>query len=95
MRLANDYCSIKQDKASFPLGREHLAAISELKMNKEIVITRPDKGAGVVLMNTVHYVDKMMDILKDTSKFELIGPCDTHDKTALNEKALQAFYIAS
>ena len=86
----NAYCSIKQDKASFPLGREHLEAISELKTNKEIVITRPDKGAGVVLMNTVNYVDKMMDILNDTSKFELIGPCDTHDKTAWNEKALQA-----
>ena len=34
--LANDYCSIKQDKAIFPLGREHLAAISELNSTRRL-----------------------------------------------------------
>ena len=89
--LAQDYCNVKQNKLRFPLGKEHLEAIRELKANDKIVITRPDKGAGIVLMDRVDYVRKMMEILNDTSKFEYIGKCEVCDKTDQNEKALQAF----
>ena len=42
--LADKYASIRPDRAAFPLGKEHLKAIRELRQNDEIVITRPDKG---------------------------------------------------
>ena len=35
----------------------------------------------------------MLSILNDTSKFECIGGADDHDRTNLNEKALQAFLL--
>ena len=89
--LAHDYANIKQDNRFFPLGKEHWKAIGELRSNKDIVITRPDKGAGVVLLDHVDYVAKMMDILSDTSKFECLGSCEDFDNTGQNERALQAF----
>ena len=38
-------------------------------MNEEILITKPDKGAGVVILNKNDYNDKMKTILNDTTKF--------------------------
>ena len=91
--LAQDYSRIKQDSSSFPLGKEHMKALRELKRRSDIVITRPDKGAGVVLLNSIDYEAKMLDILNDPSKFECLGSCEDHDRTDLNEKALQAFLL--
>ena len=91
--LAYEYAEVKQDRSVFPLGKEHFTAIRELRHNDDIVITRPDKGAGTVLMDRAEYVAKMMDILNDSTKFELLGSCDEHDNTARNERALQAFLL--
>ena len=62
-----------------------------MKNNGDLVITRPDKGMGYVLMDKKDYVAKMMEILNDGAKFECLGSCETEDRTDLNEKALQAF----
>ena len=56
-------------------------AIRELTTNSDLVITKPDKGAGTVLLNKSDYVAKMMDILDDRTKFECLGSCDQHDHT--------------
>ena len=61
--------------------------------NKEIVITRPDKGAGVVLLDHAEYIAKMMEILDDDTKFECLGSCEEYDNTGQNERALQAFLL--
>ena len=37
-----------------------------------IVISKPDKGSGVVVMDRANYVDKMMKILDDVTKFRVI-----------------------
>ena len=63
--IAHEYANIKLEREIFPLGKEHFAAIRELRNNKEIVITRPDKGAGVVLLDHAEYIAKMMEILDD------------------------------
>ena len=78
---------------SFPVGREHLEAIRELRQNRDIVITRPDKGAGTVLLDQSDYNKKMLDILNDKTKFECLGSCAECDNTGQNERALQAFLL--
>ena len=91
--LAHDFAKVKQDRFSFPLGREHLEAVRELRQNRDIVITRPDKGAGTVLLDQSDYNKKMLDILNDKTKFECLGSCAECDKTGQNERALQAFLL--
>ena len=67
--------------------------IKELRSNKDIVITRPDKGAGVVLLDRCDYVQKMSSILDDENKFEKLGPTTTHDDTSKTEADLQRYLL--
>ena len=48
--------------------------LKRLSKIKDLVICRPDKGKGIVLLNRHNYVTKMNDILSDTTKFNEIGP---------------------
>ena len=91
--LAHEYADTKHKRNVFPLGKEHLDALHQLKSNKELVITKPDKGTGVVLLDKQDYVAKMMSILNDSTKFERIGGCAEHDNTGKRERALQAFLL--
>ena len=50
---------------------EERAAIKALRNNKDIVIQRPDKGNGVVIMNSEYYNNELQKILQDNSKFAL------------------------
>ena len=43
--------------------------LKKLRENKDIVITHPDKGNGVVIMNQKDYDKAMCDILENSSKF--------------------------
>ena len=43
--------------------------LKKLKGNKDKVITHPDKGNGVVIMNRKDYDKAMCDILENSSKF--------------------------
>ena len=43
--------------------------LKSLKKDHDIVITKPDKGNGVVILNRNDYVDKMHKILDDRTKF--------------------------
>ncbi|CAH8837417.1 unnamed protein product [Trichobilharzia szidati] len=51
------------------LSKEHHAALKELIEKDNLIILKPDKGEGVVIMNKSDYQNKMNDILKDQSKF--------------------------
>ena len=55
-------------------------ALYSLRNDPNIIITRPDKGNGVVILNRCDYVNKMYDILNDVSKFL---PCN-HDTSLAN-----------
>ncbi|XP_046863299.1 uncharacterized protein LOC124457051 [Xenia sp. Carnegie-2017] len=50
-----------------------LNALNDLRNDNSIVILKPDKGNGVVILNKNDYHKKMMEILTDTSKFELLN----------------------
>lgn len=58
----------------------HFRTIRLLKTRNAIYITKPDKGAGVVILNKRGYINKMNVILGDMS-FRLIGPSETYDLT--------------
>ena len=46
-----------------------IATLKHLSSDISLVITKPDKGTGVVIMDKTTYLKKMMSILSDTSKF--------------------------
>ena len=64
-------------------------AINRLRKNNDIIITKPDEGSGVVLLNKSVYVDKMNEILDDQSKFKRHDPVSSNDNTASIESRLQ------
>ena len=68
-----------------------MKALRELKANDRIVISKPDKGKAVVVMKKSDYVSKMLVILNDETKFQTLGPVDTHDKTPSVEVSLNNF----
>ena len=55
-----------------PFDNEWVKLMKNLAKNKNIVVTKPDKGNGVVLLNKSDYLEKMHDILSDRSKFSPI-----------------------
>ena len=71
------------------MHKEHFQAIKSLRSNEQILITKPDKGSGVVILNKSDYIKKMSSILHCKTKFLNMGGVDLHDNTAKNEQKLQ------
>ena len=44
--------------------------LKNLRSNKDIVITKPDKRAGVVILNKNDYIKMTLEIIGDKSKFK-------------------------
>ena len=82
--LANSYYSnYKPTRAAL---KKH-GILKKLRNNKDIVILRPDKGNGVVIMDAITYKSKMYELLNDESKFKQL----TSDPTKLREGQLQRY----
>jgi hypothetical protein len=58
--------------------------LKKLKEDTSIIITRPDKGRGIVLLNKTDYLSKMQVILNDSTKFK----CLSNDPTISREAKL-------
>ena len=91
--LSQQYANSRADTLNYPFGKKHFEVIKNLKRNKDIVITRPDKGKGVVVLKRSDYVEKMMSVLSQKDKFEKLGDVETCDRTLQQERALQAFLL--
>ena len=65
--LANSY--FYNYKPSSRILRQH-RVLRNLRKNKDIVITKPDKGNGVVILDRKLYDSDIQEIISDTSKFE-------------------------
>ena len=81
--LSAFYC---YDTAHFPLNisKAELVALKNLSWNKRIVILRPDKGNGVVILDYVDYINKVESLFLDASKFkkldtEILDLCLKHE----------------
>ena len=87
--LAHAFCGTQIYLTYFAIHRECIDAIKSLRSNDKIIITKPDKGSGVVILNKSDYITKMNLILNDESKFQQIGPADTNDNTEKIEAKIQ------
>ena len=58
----------------------------KLRKNKDIVITKPDKGNGVVILDRKLYDNTIEEIIPDTSKFEKLN----EDPNLKREASLQS-----
>ena len=47
--LAHLYCDGTIDSLDFTMHKECFRAINRFRKNKDIIITKPDKGSGVIL----------------------------------------------
>ena len=63
--------------------------LKRLQKNKDIVITKPDKGNGVVILDRTEYSKMVYEIVNDSSKFKKLEG----DKTVSRETKLQKFLL--
>ena len=77
----------KSNNLNNNLNDEELAAIKSLRNNQNLIICKPDKGNGVVVLNKKEYVDKRNEILNDQVKFKKINS----DNSLSNLKHFQSF----
>ena len=82
--LANSY--FYDYKPSPRILHQH-HVLPNLGKNKDIVITKPDKGNGVVILDQKLYNNAIEEIISDTSKFEKLS----EDPTLKREASLQRF----
>ena len=61
------------------MSENESSALHALREDSNIVISKPDKGNGVVVFNRADYVAKMQTILRDTNKFQ---PCNNDNNVA-------------
>ena len=61
--------------------------LKDLRKNKNIVILRPDKGNGIVVLDRTTYDSGVLKIISDTSKFKVLA----EDPALLPEGQLQRF----
>ncbi|BHF79088.1 hypothetical protein SprV_0602220500 [Sparganum proliferum] len=69
-----------------PLTTAHLDSLRKLRENENILLTRPDKGSRIVLMDKTDYVEKLEEILSDRTKFSKSEK--DRDRTETIEKQL-------
>ena len=82
--LANSY--FYNYKPSPRILRQH-HVLQNLRKNKDIVVTKPDKGNGVVILDRKRYNNPIEKIISDTSKFEKLNK----DPTLKREASRQCF----
>ena len=70
MYLANSY--FYNYKPSPRILRQHWV-LRNLRKNKDIAITKPDKGNGVVILDRKLDNNAIEEIISDTSKFEKLN----------------------
>ncbi|XP_068739114.1 uncharacterized protein [Montipora capricornis] len=85
--LAHSYVSSHQPSVA---DLRNFKILKELRKNKDIVILKPDKGNGVVVMDRIAYEQGIFTIISDTSKFKVID----NDPTLQREGKLQRFLRA-
>ena len=80
--------SASKQNSKSNISKEEHAALKSLQRNNSIVIKRPDKGGGVVILDQQDYNDKLKFLIDDQSKFKTCSPKQSHQvKAKINEIA--------
>ena len=69
------------------LSKEEWSALNDLRRDDSIIITKPDKGNGVVIVNKLDYLNKMKQLISDDSKFRQLQ----HNPTKSREDSLSTY----
>ena len=69
---------------------KYIKTLKALSKDNSIVILKPDKGNGIVIMNKIDYISKMESIVGDTSKFKIINE-DIFKVTIRHEDKINRF----
>ena len=75
------------------MHRECFDAIKLLRSNDKIIITKPDKGSGEVILNKSDYITKTNLILDDAGKFQPIDPVGTNHNTAKMKSSFSLYSL--
>ena len=87
--LAHTYAGMSVASEESRWSDQHRRVIKLLRNNYNLVISKPDKGTGVVLLDHADYVSKMILIPNDDTKFKKLGPVETCDHTTSIEAKFQ------
>ena len=79
------FCNYKL--SSSILGQHPI--LQNLRKNKDIVITKPNKRNGVVILDRKRYDNTIQEIISDTSQFEKLNT----DLTLKCEASIQRFFM--
>ena len=69
------------------LNKDEWKALTDLRKDDSIIITKPDKGNGVVIISRLDYLDKMKHLISDTTKFKELE----HNPTKSREESLSSY----
>ena len=69
----SSFDSFNKNKMRSNLSKEELKALHNLRKQKHLVIQKADKGNTVVITEKNAYINKMKEIVSDTTKFEQIN----------------------
>ena len=91
--LAHAYVGTLMSSRESDWRSEHFHTLKSLHSKNSIVITRPDKGSVVVILDYQCYVNKMMSIIGDTFKFLRLGPVNSYNHTTSIETKFQRSWL--
>ena len=67
------YYNFKKSKIFSVIKPSDFTLLKDLGKNRSLIVTKPDKGRAVVLVDRARYEESMLQILSDRSKFKLIS----------------------
>ena len=68
------FYNFKSRKIFSPIfSKTDVSELKQLGHNKDLIVCKPDKGKGMVLLDKSVYIDKMQEIICNSSKFVLIN----------------------
>ena len=71
--LGHSLTSEDKDRLMCQLKKEEWKALHDLQNDDTIIITRPDKGNSVVIVNRIDYLNKMKQLISDETKFKKLS----------------------
>ena len=69
------------------LSKDEWNTLTDLCSDDSIIITKPDKGNGIVIVSKLDYLNKMKLLLSDSTKFKLLS----HNPTEAREDSLSSY----
>ena len=70
IKLQNFAIKNTPDKSKNNLSNKEISAIKSLKRYPDIIIQRPDKGSGVVVLDSAYYDSVLLELISNPDKFQ-------------------------